>query len=239
MPLRRYLRRSRLTWWIATTAVAVLTMITVARSLEAAKATTARWGPTRNVVVALHRIDIGQVIARTDVEVRAMPASVLPTGVFATNPANAVGRVAVLPIEEGEVLLATKLAPEGLRGAAALLPAGRRALAIPSGPTGRPPVRVGDVVDVLATFDPSISGEAPRAADSEGEAAPTFPVATRALVLHVDRAADTVTVAVTAEEAPRLAYALSTATVTLALTSISDSEAEYRHVSGDGQGKRR
>ncbi len=67
-------------------------------------------------------------------------------------------------------------------------------------------VRPGDRVDVLATFD-----------STEGETEPTFPVAMGALV--VDVAEEAVTVAVTPEEAPRVAFATARGTVTLALAS--------------------
>jgi hypothetical protein len=73
---------------------------------------------------------------------------------------------------------------------AALLPPGTRAVAVPTGEASAP-VRRGDVVDVLASFDPSTTGS--------GE--PTVAIAAGALV--VDVGDGVVTVAVLPEEASR------------------------------------
>jgi hypothetical protein len=70
-------------------------------------------------------------------------------------------------------------------------------------------LEVGDRVDVLATFDPGVSGD--------GE--PTFAVATGAVVVHVGD--DAVTVAVRQAAAPRVAYALAAGTVTLVLSGTT------------------
>ncbi|MDP9070437.1 MAG: hypothetical protein M3N68_03965, partial [Actinomycetota bacterium] len=115
------------------------------------------------------------------------------------------GHATLVPLAAGEVLLEAKLAPWGTRGLAALVPPGRRALAVPV-ERGRLPLRAGDRVDVLATFE---------VAEDAGE--PTFPVATSALV--VDVADEAVTVAVSPDEAPRVAFAIARATVTLALST--------------------
>jgi Flp pilus assembly protein CpaB len=104
------------------------------------------------------------------------------------------------PLARGEVVTAGRVAPAGVGGLAALLPDGARALAVPIGP-GTPPLRRGDRVDVLATF--------------EGDE-PTFAVASGAAVLAVTRD-KAVTVAVTADEAPRVAFALAQGAITLAL----------------------
>jgi Flp pilus assembly protein CpaB len=120
--------------------------------------------------------------------------------------------VPLVPLESGEVLLASKLAPEGLRGVAALVPPGDRALAVPVDPGGLA-LRLGDRVDVLATFD--VAGADDTAPALPTPAAPTFPVARAALVVGVGDGA--VTVAVGPDEVPRVAFALARGTVALAL----------------------
>ncbi len=55
----------------------------------------------------------------------------------------------VWPVLAGEVLVDERLAPDGITGPMALAPPESRALAIPT-PTARPPVSVGDRVDVVA-----------------------------------------------------------------------------------------
>jgi Flp pilus assembly protein CpaB len=111
--------------------------------------------------------------------------------------------VALADLVPGEVVVRSRLAPDGRRGAAALLPEGQRAIAVPGG-AGRPPLRLGDRVDVLATLG-----------DDSGR---TVVVVTGATVLDVDDQRDLVTIAVPPDDAPSVASAVATATVTLALS---------------------
>ncbi|MBV9662974.1 MAG: hypothetical protein JOZ37_03330, partial [Actinobacteria bacterium] len=106
--------------------------------------------------------------------------------------------------------------PTGLTGITALLPDDARALAIPT-TAGTPPLQRGDHVDLLASFDLSDSPGRADITPAKSDAAPTFPVARHATVLDV--ASKAITVAVTADEAPRLAYALTHGAITLALTA--------------------
>lgn len=196
------LRRSPLPFWALAVALSLATGVAVARLAGAADARAERLGGLVDVPVAVRVVGAGAVLRAADVEVRSLPRALLPRGRVADAPA---GRVAVVPLVPGEVVLAGKLAPDGLTGVAALVPAGHRALSVPAG-DGALPLRPGNRVDVLATFD--VAGAA--------DAAPTFPVATAALV--VDAGDEAVTVAVTSDEAPRVAFALARGTVTLALT---------------------
>jgi Flp pilus assembly protein CpaB len=150
------------------------------------------------VPVARRSIRAGAVLRTSDIEFRDMPRAFLPSGTVA---ARSVGRTVVVPISAGEVLLASKLAPDGLHGVAALLRDGERALAVPVG-AGTPPLELGDQVDVLAT--------APDGAD-------TVVAAHGARVVGLDDRA--VTVAIDAVDAPGVAAALAAATVTLALAA--------------------
>ena len=114
----------------------------------------------------------------------------------------------VVRVFPGEVLLRGQLAPWGLRGVAALLPPGTRAVTVPLHDTD--PVRRGDVVDVLASFDPSASGGRD----------PTFAVAEGALVVAVGDGS--VTVAVSPEEATHVALAAANGIVALAIARAGD-----------------
>lgn len=217
------LRRSPLPFWALAVALALFTGLTVTRLVGEASARADRLGGLVDVVVAARTVDAGKPLGPADVTVRRLPADALPDGAVAVSP---VGKVALVPLARGEVLLASKLAPEGLRGVAARMPAGQRALAVPVDPGGLA-LRLGDRVDVLATFDvvegagpvdvAASSEVVPASAGTSRAAAPTFPVATAALV--VDVGAEAVTVAVSVDEAPRVAFALARGTVTLALTS--------------------
>ncbi|HUP70384.1 MAG TPA: Flp pilus assembly protein CpaB [Acidimicrobiales bacterium] len=224
--LRMGLRRSSLLFWSTTLAVAGATGLFVSHQVGEASARAARLGGLRYVPVAARPIAAGRVLRPADVEVRRLPAAAVPDGAVARSPA---GRPTLVPLAAGEVLLAAKLAPDGVRGLAALLPAGMRALAVPVDPAGLALER-GHHVDVLATFDVDVgaggyagdSGDAGSVSggDSEpstgGAGAPTFAVATDALVL--DAGEESVTIAVSSHEAPRVAFAIARGTVTLALT---------------------
>jgi Flp pilus assembly protein CpaB len=110
-------------------------------------------------------------------------------------------------IEPGEAVLAGRLAPDGLRGVAALVPPGWRALALPVGPAALP-LSVGDRVDLVA----AVGGT-----DATESQSPSFVLAGNAVVVAV--AERSVTVAVRAEDAPRVALGIVTGSVVLALRS--------------------
>lgn len=198
------LARSPLAYWVAVVALAAFTAFTVAGQVDKAGAQAARYGRLRPVVVATRTVELGSVVVPADVVLRPVPAAFLPDGALTAMGA-VVGRTAVVPLFRGSAVTATHLAPDGLEGVAALLPAGTRAVAVPTGPAPLA-LRRGDRVDVLVTFDPPPAGEEP-----------TFPVAEAAPVLDVGPEA--VTVAVAPGEARRVAYAVAAGVVTLALTA--------------------
>lgn len=146
--------------------------------------------------VAARDLARGHLITDADLVV----ASSHPTG-----PAPAVdpvGRVVTAPVLAGEPIAAARVAPEGLDGVAALVGSGRRAVAIPTA-LPLPPLRVGDVVDVLAADDTALTtGIGVR-------------IAAAAEVVAVDDQLTTVSVEPT--EAVRVAGALAAGSVTLAL----------------------
>jgi Flp pilus assembly protein CpaB len=197
--VRRFrIRRSSVAYWTTALALALVTGVFVAGVVRGAEERAARYGDVRRVLVARRSVPSGAVLRAADVVERVMPQAFIPRGLLARSP---VGRTVVVPLVAGEVLLASKVAPDGLRGVTALLRAGERALALPVGP-GTPPLAIGDRVDVMAT--------APDGSD-------TAVVAKAARVVGVDERA--VTVAVHPADAPGVAAALAAATVTLALAA--------------------
>jgi Flp pilus assembly protein CpaB len=190
-------------WWTVAVVLALATAGTVRSSLERSAAAEARFGVSRPAVVVARPVEVGAVVAAGDVRAERRPAALLPDGAVGAVSA-VVGRVALADLVPGEVVVGARLAPGGRRGATALLPAGLRAVALPGGAAGRPPLRLGDRVDVLATL-----------ADGSGQ---TVVVVTDAMVLDVDDQRDLVTIAVPPEDAPAVASAIATATVTLALS---------------------
>jgi pilus assembly protein CpaB len=198
------LARSPLAFWVVVGLLALVTASVVARLVGRADDLAGRYGPLRPVVVAARPVERGTELAREDLAVREVPSGFLPEGAFGS-VGEALGRIPVAPLVAGQVVLGGHLAPDGLSGVAALLPPGTRAVAVPAS-GAQALVRRGDLVDVLATFEPSVAGG--------GE--PTLAVATDAMV--VDVGTDTATVAVTPEAARALAFAVSHGTITLAVT---------------------
>jgi hypothetical protein len=192
-----HLRRRRLPYWTTAGALALLTALIVGWLGSQAAAERARWGTARHAVVVTSAVRAGEPLAGR-VRARAVPLALLPRHALGAVPRRAVAAVDLSP---GEIVVAHRLA--GRSSVAARLPAGRRAVAVPT--AGGLPVAVGDRVDVLATFDTGGTG---------GE--PTVVVARDALVLAHDD--DAVTVAVEQGAAPRVAYALAVGTITLTLS---------------------
>jgi len=195
--LRFFLRRFPVGWWVAAFLLVALTGVTVSSLVGRASAMASRWGAPEQVAVAARFLPAGAVVASGEIVLRDVPSGLVPEGALRRPP---VGRTLLAPLAQGEVVTAGRVAGAGVGGLSALLPDDARALAVPIGP-GTPPLRRGDRVDVLATF--------------EGDE-PTFAVASGAAVLAVTRD-KSVTVAVTADEAPRVAFALAQGAVTLAL----------------------
>jgi pilus assembly protein CpaB len=195
--------------------LAVATLLTVASFVSAAGAARDRWGRTRPVVVATRDLAPGDVVGADATEVRDLPEAVLGDAPVADAPQGAIVRH---PILAGEPVVAARLAPHGLTGAAALLPSGHRAVAVPVGPAGAPPVALGDLVDVLAVLPPGVGSAGPGGSGGlgDGDDDPAVRLVDRAAV--VDIGADAVTVAVPEPDATRVAWAASNGAVVLTLT---------------------
>lgn len=214
---RPAVRRTCVAGLAAATCVTAMSLVAVADDARD------RWGQTRAVAVATRDLAPGDVLDAGAFEVRDLPEAVLPDGVVdgaaGASPGAPgssavaagvppVGAVVRHPVLAGEPLVAARLAPDGLTGAAALVPAGWRAVAVPLGPAGAPPVVTGDLVDVLAVTPTAIDG-----ADQGRE--PAFALVEQAVVVDVTDGA--ITVAVPRDDAPRVAWALSNGAVVLAL----------------------
>jgi Flp pilus assembly protein CpaB len=192
-------------------ALALLTALAVTSLIEAAGAARDRWGATRPVAVATRDLRPGDVVDAGAVEVRELPRGVVGEATPAEAP---VGAVVRHPILAGEPVAPARLAPDGLTGVAALVPAGERAVAVPVGPAGVPPLAVGDLVDVVTV----VPGDATAPADGvsgDGFGDPAFTLVERAAV--VDVAEEAVTIAVPDRDAPRVAWAVANGAVVLAL----------------------
>ena len=181
--------------------LALVTGLVVVSLVSSAEAARDRWGRARPVAVAARDLAAGDVVDGSAAEVRRLPEAAVSPQTLEEVPAGSVVRQ---PIVAGEPLVAARLAPQGLTGVAALVPAGHRAVAVPVGPVAAPPLAVGDLVDVLAVVP----------AASEGE--PSYPLVEGAVVVDVGE--QSTSVAVPENDAPRVAWALTNGAVVLALS---------------------
>jgi len=194
----------------AVAALALVTAVAVASLVGAAGSARDRWGTTRPVAVATRDLSPGDVVDAGAVDVRELPSGVLGEATMTDVPVGAVVRD---PIMAGEPVAPVRIAPDGLTGAAALVPAGERAVAVPVGPAGVPPLAVGDLVDVVTVVPGGATGLADGAGDGSG--APAFTLVEQAAVVDVGEQA--VTIAVPERDAPRVAWAVANGAVVLAL----------------------
>lgn len=180
--------------------LAVVVALAVHRSTSAAAEVADRLGTTTPVVIARHDLDPGAAIAAGDVAIVERPVAHLPDDAVTDDP---TGRTVAARVHAGEVLVTGRLAGEGRHGAAALVPDGWRAVAVPvlDAPL---PLRPGDLVDVVASFDPTLV-----------ERDPSVVVAGEVVV--VDVTDDAVSVAVPRSRVTDVAFALTNGIVTLAL----------------------
>lgn len=196
------LRRSPRLWWALVLSLALGAGVLASAVVSAAQSTRRAWGAERSVLVARHDLHAGDDIGPDDVALVARPVVVVPSTALEVLPPNAVLRADVIA---GEVLVAERLAPSGLHGVAARLPAGTRAVAVPIDPGTTPPLAPGDRVDLLVALPREAAGNGP----------PGFVLASSALVVAIDDAA--ATVAVPRDLAPRVVVALGEGALFLAL----------------------
>lgn len=196
------LRRDPRLWWAVVLSCALAAGWLAAAIVSGAEQTRQAWGAEQLVLVARHELHAGDEIDPSDVELVARPTAVVPATALDRLPPDAVARTDVFA---GEVLVTQRLAPSGLRGAAARLPAGTLAVAIPIDPSTTPPLAVGDRVDILVALPRETAGDGP----------PGFTLAPGALVVAVDDAA--ATVAVPRDLAARIVVAFGEGAVFLAL----------------------
>lgn len=197
------LRRHPHLWWLLVATAALSAGALVSSAVATAQRTQRSWGSTRSVLVVERDLPAGHELQPGDISPRRWPQALVPADALETISESATLRV---DVGRGEVLVARRVAPDGLRGVAATLGAGTRAVAIPVDPGTTPPLEVGDRVDVMVAL----------AAGDAGRTPPGFVVAAAARVVAVDRDV-AVTVAVDRDVAPRVAVALGLGSVTLAL----------------------
>jgi Flp pilus assembly protein CpaB len=180
--------------------LAVVVGTTVHRATARAATVTERLGTTVTVAVVQRPVGAGETLDPGDVAMESRPAAHLPADAVVEDP---TGRTVRSPLHPGEVVVGPRLADADRSGPAGLVPEGWRAVAVPV-VDARLPAGPGDLVDVVASYDPTL-------VDRD----PSVVVAADAVV--VDVADDAVTVAVPRSRLTDVTFALTNGVVTLAL----------------------
>lgn len=107
--------------------------------------------PTTDVVLAVQDIHPGEEILAVGVEVRPVPASIIPAGAF-SDVSEVIGRITANPIQASEIILPKDIEGERGSGLSARLPDGRWAMVLPSGwlVSPVPAIIPGDRIDLIA-----------------------------------------------------------------------------------------
>ena len=177
---------------VALTAAGLAGLLT-AQLLSSAAAARTRWGDVVAVDVVVRDLGAGDVVTAGHLRSEPRPRHLVPSG--ALDAAEAIGRVAIAPIVEGEPIVEARVSSD-------LVPDGWRAIAIPPPAMGaHPDVRPGDAIEVLDV------GVADTFGTWEG------------IVVGVREHDSMVTVAVPADAAARVAYAAVAGSAVLALTA--------------------
>lgn len=181
--------------------LALVVGLVVHRTVADAEAAVARLGPTVDVVVVVRDVAPGARVEAGDVALASRPVVHVPAGVVGSVD-EVVGLRTTVGLVAGEVVVGTRLAGGAGSAAGAVVPEGWRAVAIPAFDSPLP-VEVGDRVEIVASFDPTLTERPTRLLVPDG------------LVVAVDE--DAVTVAMPAADVTDVAFALVNGIVLLAL----------------------
>jgi Flp pilus assembly protein CpaB len=197
--------------WVVAALVALVTARVVAGDLSTLHARARSLGRDVPVVIAARDLQLGATLSARDVRVVTRPSSTVAPDAL-RDPERVAGRVLAIPLLRDDVVRESHLAPADRSGLDGVVPVGKRAAHVVVKDGFRPPI--GAVVDVLASFDPSVAGSRQIATS----------VARGARVLATDDPADTasgagagVTLLIAANEVPAVAYANGNGQVSVVL----------------------
>ncbi|MDQ1455299.1 MAG: pilus assembly protein CpaB [Actinomycetota bacterium] len=202
--------------WAAAVLVMLATARVVASDLGSLHRRAHNLGADVPVLLAARDLPLGTTLGAGDVHTVRRPSTTVSSDAL-RDPAAAVGRVVSVALLRDDVVGARHLVP-GING---IVPAGRRAVHVLVKDGFQPPI--GSVVDVLATYDPSLANIAgsPGQATIVARGARVLTLAGAAPASDPGASADGngtgVELLVTEDEARSVAYAASIGEVTLAL----------------------
>jgi pilus assembly protein CpaB len=183
-------------------------------------------GAADDVVVATNNISVGARIQDKDVRVIRLPTEAIPPGSFRQKDGHVVGRGVVQPISAGDFVLTGKLAAEnGGSGLASIVPPGMRAVSVRvndfSSVSGF--VQPGSRVDVLMTGSATGSGETQTITVLRNVAVlANGQKLDRSLLSSESQNSPVITLAVSPDDAAKLALAMNQGHLQLALRNPLD-----------------
>src|SRR5437667_3785073 len=183
-------------------------------------------GGSEDVVVASTNISVGARILDKDVRVVHLPAEAIPAGSFREKNARLLGRGVIQPIAAGDFVLSSKLAAENAgAGLPAMIPPGMRAVSVRvndfSSVSGF--VQPGSRVDVLMTGAATGSGETQTITVLRNVAVlANGQKLDRSLLSSESQNSPVITLAVSPDDAARLALAMNQGHLQLALRNPLD-----------------
>jgi Flp pilus assembly protein CpaB len=136
--------------WAAAVIVMLVTARVVTGDLGALHRRAHDLGPEVAVVLAARDLPLGTSVVAADLRIVRLPARTVVVDAV-HDPAAAVGRIVAVALLRDDVVGARHL----VAGVNGIVPVGRRAVHVVVKDGFQPPV--GSVVDVLATFDPSLA----------------------------------------------------------------------------------
>ena len=207
--------------WAAAVIVMLLTVRVVAGDLGSLHRRAHSLGADVSVLLAARDLPLGTTVATNDLRVVQRPSTTVSTDAL-RDPTAAIGHVVAVALLRDDVVGARHLVARS----GGVVPDGRRAVHVVVKDGFQPPI--GSVVDVLATYDPSLAS----VAGSPGQAtvvahgarvlvlAGTTPAADSAGAGATDTTGAGVTLLVTEAEARSVAFAASIGDVSLALAPV-------------------
>ena len=210
--------------WAAAIVVMLVTVRVVAGDLGALHRRASSLGADVTVVLAARDLPLGTTLRVGDVHTVRRPSTTVSTDAL-RDPAGAVGRIVAVGLLRDDVVGARHLVAAGN----GVVPPGRRAVHVVAKDGFQPPP--GSVVDVLATYDPTIStvSGSPGQATLVARGAQVLALAGTPQTGGTSAPADGsgsgsgVTLLVTEREAGSVAYAASIGDVALALAPVESS----------------
>ncbi len=209
--------------WAAAVIVMLVTARVVAGDLGALHRRAHDLGPEITVVLAARDLPLGATVVAADLRAVRQPERTVAADAV-HDPVAAVGRIVAVALLRDDVVSARHLVA-GING---IVPAGRRAVHVDVKDGFQPPVDA--VVDVLATFDPSLAAGAGTAGRASVVASGAQVVALAGVTASgtSDAGGSTgtgssgagVTLLVTEAEASAVAYAAAIGEVSLALAPV-------------------